>query len=163
MMKYILIALSILLVVFTTIYILTKQSFILVKFNSRHPQISITKSDSYTFNLYSNIKLQIKSKNIWGVKPKLIGIIYTDKARADNKIINDERDLDFSSTIDVINGNEIIIYIYVSENVASNNNAKKRIRDYTIDTIQYYQNQDKVKSNNLFSGLVRLPINVKDN
>ncbi len=142
--------------------------FVPIKFSSKHPSISVTKNTSRLFDIYSSLILEIGYKNILGVKPKLIGIIYTDKIRPDNKVFankvfidSDKHDL--GSTIDVSNKNEVLIYIYVSENVLKNKDAESIIKKYTIDTVRFYQGQKKSSLVDLFSKLIKLPIYVRTN
>ena len=137
--------------------------FVPIKFSSKHPNISISKNTSRLFDIYSSLISEVGYKNILGVKPKLVGIIYTDKTRSDNKELFDGDQHGLGATIDKANRDEILIYIYISENVIKNKNTESIIRDYTIDTMRFYQRQKKSVLIDLSSKLVKLPINVKTN
>lgn len=162
-MKKVYIILSLVLIlVLLLLYFFWFTTFVPVKFSSTHPQIAVLKNESKLFNLYANLFLQIKNKDIWGIKPKLIGIIYTDKVRPDNKVLVDSYTQDLGATIDVVNNNEVLIYIFVSDTIV-NNGSEKKIKEYTVDTIRYYQDMKKKNKNYLFLNLIKLPIYVKAN
>lgn len=145
------------------IYLYYFVNLVPVKFSSNHPSVDIVKANSKVFDIYSNLVLNIANKDIWNVKPKVIGIFYTDKIRPDNKILNDSYMQDLGSIIDIANENEVLIYIYVSDNILNNGNSNQIIKDYTIKSIRYYQRIDKSNIDNIFSKLIKLPINVKNN
>lgn len=134
-----------------------------VKFNSLHPNIQITNSSSKFFDIYSNLALNIKNTAIWNVKPSVMGIFYTDKIRPDNQAIKDDYLQVLGATIDIVNKNEVLIYIYVSDDIINSDNSNKTIKDYTIETIRYYQGIGKNNMDNIFSNLIKLPIHVKSN
>ena len=145
------------------IYLYYFVDLIPVKFSSNHPSIDIVKTNSKTFDIYSNLVLGIASKDIWNVKPKVVGVFYTDKIRPDNPKIIDSFTQDLGATIDVTNENEVLIYIYASNNIIEGENPDKIIKEYTIETIKYYQWLDNTTNNDIYSKLIPLPINVKNN
>ena len=134
-----------------------------VKFNSIHPNIEVVKNSSKFFDIYSNLILNVKNTDIRNVKPNVIGIFYTDKIRPDNKVMLDSYRQDLGSTISIVNENEALIYIYISDNIINSDNHNKIVKDYTIETIRYYQVLSKNSIDNIFLKLIKLPINVKDN
>lgn len=134
-----------------------------VKFSSLHPNIQIVNSSSRFFDIYSNLVLNIKNTAIWNVKPSVMGIFYTDKIRPDNQVIKDDYLQALGATIDIVNKNEVLIYIYVSDDIINSDSPNKIIKDYTIKTIRYYQGIGKSNIDNIFSNLIKLPLYVKSN
>lgn len=143
-------------------FFVIKPSLEPVKFSSIHPNIKIAKPESTLFNIYANYKLKIKTTDMWGIKPNIVGIIYTDKIRPNNQLFNENKEVDFGSLINITDQNEALIYIYVSKNVIDSNVTKNRIQKYTISTIKYFQQKDNQESG-VLSKFIKLPINVKEN
>lgn len=143
-------------------FFIIKGSIEPVKFSTIHPNIKITRSESILFNIYTNYELKIKTTDMWGVKPNIVGIIYTDKIRPHNQLLNENNEVDFGSLINITEQNESLIYIYVSKNIINSNDAKNRIKRYTVDTISYFQQKEGL-NNDIFYKITTLPIDVKNN
>lgn len=155
-----------LLLVFLTIlvvalFITLKVTLLPIKFSSTHPNISVSRSESLLFNIYSNYVLKIKTTDMWGTKPKIVGVIYTDKIRPNNQVLDDNREVNFGSLISSTEDNTALLYIYISKNVIDDKDAKDKIKNYTIDTIKYFQQKEYI--DNIFSKFIKLPVNVKNN
>jgi len=163
MIKYVIGILAVLFILIASIYLWSKSQLMPTKFNSLHPQIVVLRKGSYLLDIYTNRILDIKNRSLWDVKPKVIGIFYTDKIRADNQIFDKEDLLEFGSTISAKENGEVSIYIYVSENVINNSDAKEKIKDYILDVIGYYQFLGTERKDDKFSNFLKLPIDVKKN
>ncbi len=161
LLSIILFAIFIILVVFLTIN--TYLGYTKVVFNSKNERIELKNNKSASFEFFLNLILNLKSDSVSGINPKTIGVFYTDKERADNKMISDRGTVNFSSTKDTSNPDNILIYIYVSNETISNPDFQKQILDYTINTINYYKRQPNYYIYKLLSKYLELPINVKNN
>jgi len=159
--EYIISIFIILIVLIASAYFWSKTQLIPIRFNSLHPQIEITKQESYLFDIYTNFALDIKNRKLWDVKPKILGIFYTDKVRADNRISDRDNLIKFGSTITRETNSEVSIYIYVSESVINSADAKEKIKDYTLDVIGYYQFLENERKDDVYTKFFKLPINVK--
>lgn len=125
-----------------------------IKFNSKHPNIAIAKTESLLFNLYANTYVNPQIK--------VIGIIFTEKQRTDNSAVRDGYQT-FGSTLDIINPGELVIYIWVSDNILMEEKAERKILEYTINTIQYYQEVKQQKQLKWLLDLIKIPFYVKTN
>jgi len=154
---------QILFVIFLVVFLITlalgifyfySVAIVPIRFNSRHPNIAIAKTESILFNLYANTFVNPQTK--------VIGIFFTDKKRVDNLVIVDGYET-FGSTSDIINPGELIVYIWVSDNVLGEKGVERKILEYTIDSIQYYQGTKQEKQLKWLLDLIKIPFYVKIN
>lgn len=133
-----------------------------VVFNSRNENIILSSNKSSSFEIFLNLILNLRTDLISGIKPKTIGIFYTDKPRADNKIYSDDGNLNFSSTKDSTDLENNLIYVYVSDEIINSQDFQRLVLNYTIDTISYYKRQPNYKIYSLLSKYLEIPIHAKN-
>ncbi|WKZ25745.1 MAG: hypothetical protein QY322_00305 [bacterium] len=158
------------LIIFSSLFVLFLASVVFylkltstpVFFNSRIGSLRIENKNPIILDIYLNFSLKLNKFLIKGIKPKSIAIVYTDKVRPSYQYIDDNQKIDFGSTIDILSLNEVLIYIYVSENVLRSSDAEHQIKEYTLNVIQFYQGKEEVTQQNQFNNFFKLPIYVKN-
>jgi hypothetical protein len=118
-----------------------------VRFNSKHPGISIRYPESWWVNVYTTLLLgtgrnDYRSDQMEGesrkVRPQVIGVILSDKNRGDNKqeVGGEVR---YSSTMTDVNETDLLLYVYVSPTALAAPQAEREIVRYIVYSLEYYQ------------------------
>lgn len=143
-------------------------SLVPIKFNSKHPRIETAKSESLLLNLYVSYFLDVgKSeflvedidKAVKTVRPRVIGVVFTDKQRMGSPVIFDKEPV-IGLTLDSNTLNELLVYIWVSDKVLEKEDANRTILNYIVNNLSYRQKQ-KGSLHKILLNLVKTPFYVK--
>jgi hypothetical protein len=118
-----------------------------IRWNSRHPGISIKRPESWWVNVYTSLLLGTGRKVYRSeqpessaklVRPQVIGVILSDKTRFDNQqeVGGVTR---YSSTMSDVNETDLLLYVYVSPEALTAPQAEREIVRYVIDSLEFYK------------------------
>ena len=149
--------LSVFLVTLTLgIFYLYSTKIVPIRFNSKHPNIVIAKTESFLFNLYANYFLGVGKNG-----HEVIGVVFTDKQRMGNPVIFDGEPV-MASILNSNTPDELLVYIWVSDKVVENKDANKIILDYIVSSISHNEGRGGSLSKMILN-IIKTPFYVKAN